>query len=250
LCEMANQPEPPLQRPGHIKFPITPRTLPKLIRLGWAIRKAQRTQDLDAEIPETVLFDDRSTALLERARDLASDERKDREAVRDLQAMARGHRRELQVAALGTRQWNAYRESSLEDLAHRLLQAAISDTQVEPISDDDRKRLEAIDAFAELPNDEQWRLLVEREPRLAEVEADALAGQFRARDILALPQEERKAAAGENLRGMKRLADRLEPLVGLSATSADVILTTYVAGQVASEHLMRLSETRGPEGSE
>ena len=247
---MANQPEPPLQRPGPIKFPITPRTLPKLIRLGWAIRKAQRTQDLDAEIPATVLFDDRSTALLERARDLASDERDDREAVRDLQAMAKGHRRELQVAALGTRQWNAYRESSLENLAHRLLQAAISDTQVEPISDDDRDRLETIDTFAELPHDEQWRLLVEREPRLEEVDAEALAGQFRARDILALPQEERKAAAGENLRGMKRLADRLEPLVGLSATSADVILTTYVAGQVASEHLMRLSESRGADLSE
>lgn len=247
---MANKSERPFERSGPIKFPITPRTLPKLIRLGWAIRRAQRTQDLDAEIPATVMFDDRSTALLERARDLASDEREDRAAVRDLQAMAKGHERELCVAALGARQWNAYRESSLDNLAHRLLQAAISDTQVEPISVDDQERLERMDAFAELPHDEQWRLLVQREPRLAEVEADALAGQFRAHDVLALPQEERKEAAGENLRGMKRLSDRLEPLVGPNATSADVILTTHLARQVADEHLLTIREAPGPEVSE
>jgi hypothetical protein len=240
---MANQSERPFEQSGPIKFPITPRTLPKLIRFGWAIRRAQRTQDLDAEIPGTVIFDDQSTALLERARDLASDEREDPAAVRDLQAMAKGHGRELRLAALGTRQWNGYRESSVDNLAHRLLQAAISDTPVEPISVDDRERLEKIDAFAELPHDEQWRLLVQCEPRLAQVEADALAGQFRAHDVLALPQEERKEAAGENLRGMKRLADQLEPLVGLNSTSADVILTTHLAREVAGNQLLTIRKT-------
>jgi hypothetical protein len=249
LLTMADEPEQPWQPQG-IKFPITPRTLPKLMRLGLALRRAERTQDLDAEIPKTVMFDERSTALIERARDLAADEREDRDAVRELQGVARGHRHELRVAALGTRQWNAYREASLDNLAYRLLQAAIDHTPVASISNEERVRLAQLDAFTDLPHAEQWQVLVGREPRLGQLEEDAKAGQFRAHDVLGLPEERRGAAAGENLRGMRRLHERLDPLVGLEASSDDVILTSHVARQVAGNHLLSIGEHRHPTGSD
>jgi hypothetical protein len=171
------------RRSGSFKFPITPRTLPKLIRLGWALRKADKAQDLEAEHPSLVMFDEHSSALIERARGLAGAEREDQAAVGELAALAKGRRRALRVAALGTRQHGAHLESSLENLAHRLLQAAIAGAAVEPLSGDERKRLEQIDAFTELPRQESWRVLTEREPRLAELEADAGAGRFGGRDL-------------------------------------------------------------------
>ena len=53
---MVDEPEPPQRTvertaSGHIKIPITPRTLPKLIRVGWALRKSMRDQDLDEDSP-------------------------------------------------------------------------------------------------------------------------------------------------------------------------------------------------------
>jgi hypothetical protein len=141
----------------------------------------------------------------------------DQAAVGELTALAKGHGRALRVAALGTRQHGAHMESSLDSLAHRLLQAAITDAAVEPLSRDDRERLQRIDAFAELPHEEGWRVLTEREPRLAELEADADAGRFGGRDVMALPEEQRQEVAGEELQGMKRLNERLKPLVGPDA---------------------------------
>jgi hypothetical protein len=212
---MTDKPERKVEcRSTSIKLPITPRTLPNLIRLGWALRKADRTQDLEAEHPSVVMFDEHSSKLIERARDLAADKREDQAAVGELTALATGHGRALRVAALGTRQNGAHMESSLDSLAHRLLQAAIADAAVEPLSRDDRERLERIDAFTELPHEEGWRVLTERETRLAELEADADAGWFGGRDVMALAEEQRQEVAGEELQGRKRLNERLKPLVG------------------------------------
>ncbi|MGH2834208.1 MAG: hypothetical protein ACRDK2_15665 [Solirubrobacteraceae bacterium] len=228
------------KRSTSIKFPITPRTLPKLIRLGWALHKAERGQDLEAEHPSLVMFDEHSSALIELARELAADAREDRAAVSELADRAKGHKRALRVAALGTRQHGSHMESSLENLAHRLLQAAIADTEVEPLSRDEEERLEQIDAFAGLPRGESWRVLTEREPRLAELEVDAHAGRFGGREVMALPEEERQQAAGEELQGMRRLDERLKPLVGPKADTSDVILATHTALEVARAHLPRL----------
>ena len=249
---MVDEPEPPQRTvertaSGHIKIPITPRTLPKLIRVGWALRKSMRDQDLDEDSPDSVWLDDDSSALLERAIELAADDREDEAAVSELAAMAKRHKRALRVAALGARQEGAHRESRLDNLAHRLLQAAIAGTAVEPISDEERERLGEIDAFSDLSDSRAWRVLAEREPRLADLEADARAGVFGGRKLTQLPPEEREQAAHAELEAMRLLSERLDPLVGPRANSPDVLLATHVASEVARAHLERMYEDQHPD---
>jgi hypothetical protein len=224
------------------KIPITPKTLPTLIRLGLALRKADKTQDLDADSPGLVMFDEHSSALLEHAQLLASDDREDDEAVSELVAMAKRHGRALRVAALGARQGGQHRESSFDNLTHRLLQA-VNDAPVEPASTEERARLEKLDAFRGLPSAEQWRELVTLEPRLAGLEADARAGVFgRRRLLIDLPQEEQRDAAIEELTAGRALKARLEPLVGVKIETSDVVLGSRTAFKAARSYLESLYE--------
>jgi hypothetical protein len=149
---MTDKSEPRFEkRSTSIKIPITPRRIPRLIRLGWALRKADKGQDLDADSPCIVMFDEHSSAIFKSALSLAAEERKDPAAVAELVGMGKRHKRALRVAALGARQRGAHRESSPYNLAHRLLQAAITDSPVKPVKRDEQERLDLLDEFQELP---------------------------------------------------------------------------------------------------
>lgn len=100
-----------------------------------------KNQDLDAEAPEFVLLDEQSSALLQRAQDLALNGREDAGAVEELVRMASGNRRSLQLGALGARQWGQHRDYSSSNRAHRLLEAALSGGPVAAVSPSERARV-------------------------------------------------------------------------------------------------------------
>ncbi len=225
-----------------IKIPITPRRLPALIKAGWALRKGFKGQDLDAERPEFVMLDGRSSAILERAQDLAADDREDPQAVAEITAVAGRHEWALRLAALGARQWGQHRESSIPNLAHRLLQAAISGRPVEQLGDGERRRLEALDDFTDLDNERSWQTLIDREPRLRELEADARTGRFgRLRGLIdeTMTTDEKQQIARERLEGLSALKERLDPLVGPHSSSEDILLGSHIAHELAHVCIVR-----------
>jgi hypothetical protein len=231
------------------KIPITPRSLPGLIRAGWALRKGFREQDLDAERPEFVMFDERSSAILERAQDLAADGREDQGAVAELKALAGRHQRALRLAALRARQWGQHRESSMHNLAHRLLQSAVSGNPVETVRAPERERLTVLDDFAELDRDEAWQTLTTREPQLRELETDARTGRFgRLAGVIdnAMATEEKRQIARERLNGMMELDERLKRLVGPESRRGDILLESHLALETVHSHLLSGAPSVGP----
>jgi hypothetical protein len=223
-----------------IKFGLKPRALPGLIRAGWALRKGFRGQDLDDESPEFVMLDERASAILRRAQDLAADDREDEDAVRELRTLAGRHKWSLSLAGLGARQWNQHREGSIPNRAHRLLQAAISDSRVEPIGIEECEQLDVLDRFAELTRAESWRMLSEREPRLLALEADARTGRFGTPGVIGndMPREEEQRIVRDRVRGLVELQNSLDPLVGPASGSDDVVLRSHMANERAHSVVM------------
>jgi hypothetical protein len=231
-----------VQKSRTFKIPITPRTLPRLIKAGLALRKGFRGQDLDAERPEFVMHDEKSRAILDLAQDLAADEREDDDAVAEIRKLAGRNQFALRLAALGARQWGQHREATIPNLAHRLLQAAITGKPVAQLTRDERERLQELDDFAELDRDEAWRTLVDREPRLRELDDEAKAGDFGGpltRWDETLPRLEQQQIARKRLEGMQRLNERVEPLLGPESGSEDTLLRTHIALEAARMHLLR-----------
>jgi hypothetical protein len=230
-------------RSTNIKIPITPRSLPALIRAGWEFRKGFRAQDLNAESPKFVMFDQRSSAILKRAGRFAADGREDQEAVAELKALAGRHRRALRLAALGARQWGRHRELSVRNLAHRLLQSAVTGKPVEPVGALEREQLAALDHFVELARDDAWQTLTAREPQLRKLEADARAGRFgRFADVSVIDDtmttEDKQQLAREGLKGMMELDERLKPLVGPESGRDDILLGSHIALESARSHIL------------
>jgi hypothetical protein len=230
------------ERSTTIRIPITPRSLPRLIKAGIALRKGFRGQDLDDERPEFVMHNEKSNAILALAQDLAADEREDEDAVEDIRKLAGRNEFALRLAALGARQWGQHDEFPIPNLTHRLLQAAVSGRPVAPLDPRDQERLEQIEEVSQLPRDQIWQLLVDREPRLQELEAEAESGRFGPPHFVipdAMPREEQHRVARERLEGLARQRERLEPLVGPASGSDDVLLRTHMALEAAHLHLSR-----------
>lgn len=219
-----------------------------LLRARRAARDAEGNVDLNAETPENVGLDARSYAMLQHALDLAADEREDDEAVAELTHLADRRRRTLQVAALGARQRGEHRDYEVPNRAHRLLQAALTGRPVAPVSESEQQRFDVLDAFTELERVEQWRELVEHEPRLADLERDAQAGHYatttRAVQIPTLAPEQRAHAAAELLRVHNELDARLRPLVGPDSGNADILLGSQAAFDAACDYLDQLSDAK------
>jgi hypothetical protein len=230
-------------RSATTRLSVTPRALPRLIRAGWALRKGFRGQDLDDESPEFVMLDERSSAILARAQDLAADDREDEEAVREVRTLAGRHEWSLRLAALGARQWNQHRESSIPNRAHRLLQAAIRGGPVEPLGVEEREQLDILDRFNQLTRAESWRMLTEREHRLLALETDARAGRFGTSGVIGMdmPREEELRIVRDRARGLKELQETLDPLVGPTSESDDVVLRSHVARERAHVCVMAVA---------
>jgi hypothetical protein len=211
-----------------------------------ALRRSHREQDLDEESPAHVLLSGHASKILERAQELAGEDREDREAVGDLSDLAGRDQQALREAALGARQWGAHHDHRNANLAHRLLQAAINDRPVSVPTEPERERFALLDEFVDLPIDAAWDRLTSREPRLAglehEVRAGLFSGKHGATELHALPQDEARRVAMDLQVKRRELNGRLRTLVGPESDQGDQLLGSFAASQVAVNYLADLSD--------
>jgi hypothetical protein len=236
-------------QPGsYTRFSLAPRNWRRLLKLRRMIRRTQRDQDVDADSPPLVLLDNDSAELMTHARMLASDGREDTNAVSELVQLADGNQRALQVAALGVRENGEHRESSWADRSHRLLQAAITNGSVAPITESERKRLALLDDFAGLSLSDQWRRLTELEPGLSgltrSLPVEELAGYLTSTEVLDLPPQERGPIWAARQSARERLTSELAPLVGPQSSADNPILRSQIASGAALQYLVDVAERR------
>ena len=223
-----------------------------LIKAGRVLQKAYRDQVYSEEdSPRSVMSNDRSERIAHLAESLAHSSQDDDDAVAELRAEAGKHRDDLRVAALYARQGGLHHESPLMNRAHRLLQAALTNTAVALPDVADRSRLELVAWFESLTDDEQWAELVTRDPRLSELEGDITSGRV----VPFLPpiirdqirSGKRQSVSDESREAMKEWAvayrvgtERLHTLVGPDAATDDDLLHTDAALESALNHLARI----------
>jgi len=167
--------------------------------------------------------------------------------VAELRAEAGGHEDDLRVAALSARQGGLHHELAVVNRQHRLLQAALNGTPVAPPDGQDRPRLELIEWFEALSDDEQWATLLSREPRLSRVADDVRSGLIGPLALPTIPPRdagaaERKAALGPWLAARTALDERLSTLLGPGAETDDLLLRSHTASEAADRHLMSLND--------
>jgi hypothetical protein len=252
-CESGRKTPTPLAG-GWTRFSLAPRHWRGLLRLRRAILRTQRHQDVDAGSPPLVVLNNTSAELLTHARMLAAEDREDTEAVSELVKLADGNQRALQVAALGAREKGEHRESSWADRSHRLLQAAIADGVVEPLSESERTRLALLDDFAERPVSDQWWRLMELAPGLAgltgSLPVEQLARHLTSTEVLDLPPQAREPIRAARQSARERLKSELAPLVGPQSSADNPILRSQIAYEAALEYLMDFDEACRDEESE
>src|SRR5437660_883508 len=149
--------------------------LPSVRVVLWAFRRATKRQDRDR--PEIVSLNAKSKPVLDHAQQLGRDGREDAQAVAELRALASNGRRTLRQAQRASRFGGYHHELRQANLAHRLLEAAVTRNPVAAITPEDQKRLETVEAFDSLSLSEQWAGLTIRQPLLIELEADVQAGR-------------------------------------------------------------------------
>ena len=226
-----------------IRITPWPWRLLSLVRLGRAMRDLDKRQDLDDPNPVLVALDPLSSEILNYARVLADDHREDERAVSDLIDLANGDERALRKAGLGARQNGEHMESSLTNLTHRLLEAAIRKMPVVQLGKAERTRLKMLDDFAAVSPAAQWGTLVERRPELKNLEVSARAGRFgRPLKQTNSSQQESRHAALERIRGREDLEVRLGSLVGPQSTADDPLMCSRLALDTARRYLLDIDE--------
>jgi hypothetical protein len=206
---------------GLFRFSMRPSQWRRLLRLRRLVLTLQRRQDIDSSLPPIVIHTDRSAHLMQYAQMLASEGRKDSEAVAELVRLAGADKHALDIASLGARQGGEYLESYRVNLAHRLLQAALTRSPVTPIDDAERTILLDLDTFADLSALAQWRELTRRQPHLSELVRYC-------------------AAQGYTRRHPRRrdIREKLIEYVGPQSNTPDPILKSRVALDAAVEYLL------------
>jgi hypothetical protein len=211
----------------------------------WVSRQEQKD---DPESPGIVSMDPRADQIWARARDLTREGREDQGAADELAALGKGHRRALRRAERASRLGGMHRESRSRNHAYRLLKAAVARGPLEPAS---TAEAELFDTLArsfdrERPRAEVWADLVEREPQLAQLETDVLAGRYgptdeptrQTSDELRDPDVQRKL--GDRARLTLELTDRLGGVLGPNSTNPDPIIRSRMARGFADQYLQKL----------
>jgi hypothetical protein len=205
--------------------------------LGAAFASAlgrRSVREADPERREVVHTDDRSRGVLDCAHRLAAAGREDDAAVAEIRKAAKAKQRTLDDALRASRFAGHHLEERQANLVFRLLHAARGDGHISPPSDSDERRIRTVEAFTSTPLADQWELLVEREPRLAEIEKDVKAGRFG--PLRAHPGGDRKLLA-ETARGSIELDRRLRDLLGPSSAQQDTLMLTGQARESARTYL-------------
>jgi hypothetical protein len=136
----------------------------------------ERRQDPDR--PGSVPSGPKIEAVLKRAGELTRKNRQDRDAVSEVRASARNSKKTLKQAARASRFGGLHHELEDQNFVFRLIEAARTGNPVTEVSEDERLRIDAVEAMMTLPRAERWALLCEREPALARVEQEVRSGAF------------------------------------------------------------------------
>jgi hypothetical protein len=211
-------------------------------RAAAGVNRAAR--QADPEDPGIVALSDRAGKVADRAFKLGDAGREDARAVAELVALAGDSKRTLENAERFSRQGARHCEDQKFNRAHRLLVAAMSGRPVEPPSSDTRRTFKVVKAFRALAPAQGWELLVSREPRLAELEAETRRGAFAA----AIPASDERLSPGrrsirrEIILAGSELGDRLRELVGPLAPATDPLVKSRAAFAFAISHLADVDE--------
>jgi len=243
---------------------------PGLVGTLWTMLRG-----LDRDRPQMMRSTPESDAVLRRAQELASEGREDGAAVAELRALA-GGRSALRLAERASRFDGLHRELRFANRVHRLLRAASAGRAVEAAGPQDLRRIEAIERFDALDEDERWARLVELEPRVGPLVDEARAlpappSATKERDdserrevatsfdaagrptrlvrvtVSGFERSEQERAAVEAFgRAWFALNTRLRTLVGPDCGSDDPVLGSAWVRRYAERHLDRLARGAGP----
>src|SRR5439155_26903082 len=84
----------------------------------------------------------------------------DRNAVEGVRRLTGRHHDAIRVAEIQSRRGGEFVDLPVENRAQRLLEAALTGQPIRPVTDDDARRMETVDAFADLPLEDAWQELV------------------------------------------------------------------------------------------
>jgi hypothetical protein len=231
--------------------------LPKLIRAGNSLRRHYRDQLLIEGNPrESVVLNDDSKAIRDRARELSAEGREDDEAVGELSKMGKLHERDLKIAELASRERGIHFQNGEANRTHRLLQAAVSGGHVRSIDPQEVESIERCEQFERLSSKEAFAALCAIEPDLRTLETEAKEGRLGRRqsieerwiatrefEELDEPgREELRQQARQSSEAMKAVERRLAPLGGPDARRDDQLLTTQLAYDTAENWINELLE--------
>jgi hypothetical protein len=230
-----------------IHLELSPRRLPGLLRLGFILRRAHKRRDLDQEAPALVALTPTASKILAKAHMLADDEREDQEAIFELRTLAQGDPRVLREAALGARQRGQHQESSWADLTHRLIQAAINNTPIIRLNNEDRTHLQRLDDFASMSLDAKWDILANFAPRLLGLADDARAGQFgsgiQREEPQTLSTDQQQKATITQMIGRKHLDDSLVSVIGPHSCTENPLTESRLALNAARRYLLGIMDS-------
>ena len=188
----------------------------------------------DPERPEVVELNRRSRAVLECAQRLAGEGRSDPGAVAEITEVARSKEKVLAQALRASQFAGRHLELADPNLTYRLLRAAVDRSEVAALGPDETGVIAAVAAFHALALDARWTFLVDRQPALRALEADALAGDYGALEFDPQANREQLLADGRRTSELDR---RLQDLVGPTAASDEPVIGSYSAYEAAVDHV-------------
>lgn len=190
-------------------------------------------------------------AIVDLAEDLARRGRMDDEAVHEIRSLAHGREHDLRRAVANLAHHERHRESKNGSAAYRLAVAALRNSAVPVLDSVEAQRIDLIEHFAGIENDDAaFKVLVERDSRLADLEGEvrsgAIAEHVELRNSTNSEARERLEASVEHLTSMVAIKERLSRLLGPRSGQADPLLSSYAGFDRASYHLVRLLEASVP----
>lgn len=203
-----------------------------------AVLKRTADEQVDAEVPQLAVLSARARHLQDRALDLAAEGRDDPAAVQELRAAAgRRGERQLRAAAAALRVIELTREDRTQNLANRLLLAAAADAAVAPLTEQDRKLIEELEALLNMPLEVAFEQLVQLEPSLDPLQR-RIAALARSDAVLALDSDARDDLLWDEI------IAGLEPILGPGSSAADAVTRSRTAFGLARLWLAQISGVR------
>lgn len=152
----------------------------------------------------------------------------------EITEVARGKQKVLGQALRASQFAGRHLELSDPNLAYRLLRATVERSEVMAPGRDEERVIAAVAASCALTLDAHWAFLVDRQPALRALEAEALVGDYGALEVDPQANREELRAAGRRTSELHR---RLQGLVGPTASSAEPVIGSYTAYEAAVDHV-------------